>query len=80
MFEILNNSNIIGFDTETGTRYTATDTDLIALSQSIEGYEINDYSDTYDCYVAIIRLLQHISEDPALIRKLKKESISTSVS
>lgn len=74
MFEILNNSNIIGFDTETGTRYTATDTDLIALSQSIEDYEINDYSDTYDCYVAIIRLLKHISEDPALIRILKKES------
>lgn len=64
MFESLYNCNIIGFDTETGTRYTATDTDLIIFSQKLpKKYRITDYSDTFDAYAAVVNTAAYISEN-----------------
>ena len=63
MFESLYDCNIIGFDTETGTRFTATDTDLIEFSQKLpEEYKITDYSDTYDAYAAVIKTAAYVSK------------------
>lgn len=64
MFEVLDKYDIIGFDTETGTRYTATDTDLINYSLSFPEYaHIRDYSDPVDCYEAVLNTIGYIRDN-----------------
>lgn len=73
MFESLDQSNIIGFDTETGTRYTATDTDLINFSQYLpEELHIKDYSDTFEAYAAVVKAAAYISQNPEVLEEFKK--------
>lgn len=76
MFEALDCCNVIGLDTETGTRYTATDTELIRFSHKLpEGYQITDYSDTYSCYAAVVKAAAYISMHPEMAAELRKEVI-----
>ena len=74
MFKILDNSDVIGFDTETGTRYTASDTDFIEFCKSLpEELQIKDYSDTYDCYAAVVKAAAYISTHLDLLKQFQKK-------
>lgn len=73
MFKILDRSNILGFDTETGIRYAPTDTALIDISYSMDlKYHLYDYSDYFDCIEAVIRTYNALLKDPELLAEYKK--------
>ena len=73
MFESLYDAQIIGFDTETGIRYTASDTQLLEFSQTLpEEYRITDYCDTYDCYVAVVKAAAYISQNLEVLMRFRQ--------
>lgn len=74
MYNILDSCDVIGFDTETGIRYTATDTDLIRFSRCLpENLVITDYSDTYDAYAAVVKAAAYISMHKEILDRFRKE-------
>lgn len=73
MFESLNGSSVIGFDTETGTRYTATDTDLLEFSKSLpDELQIRDYSDPFGAYMAVLKAGAYISQNREVLKQFQK--------
>ena len=78
MFEQFFNTEIIGLDTETGIRYSASDTDLIDFSQTLpEEYRIRSYPDTLDCYMQILNTAAYISADQDLLKRFRKRTDAT---
>jgi len=75
MFEPLDKNNILGFDTETGLRYTASDTALISISHKMDRkYHIYDYADILDCWEAVLVCWNELQKDPELLAEYKKLS------
>ena len=74
MFEILDSCNVIGLDTETGTRFTATDTDLLKFNEHLpDDLKITDYADTYDAYVAVLKAAAYVSQHKDILKQFVKD-------
>lgn len=75
MFEKLDACNIIGFDTETGIRYTASDTDLIEISHTMKKkYQITDYADPLDCVEAVLNTYEALKADNEKMYEYRQKS------
>lgn len=74
MFKILDACNILGFDTETGIRYTASDTELIEISHTMNRkYHITDYADPLDCVEAVLKTYKALEADAEKMYEYKQK-------
>lgn len=79
MFEQFFESEIIGFDTETGIRYAPSDIQLLDFSQDLpEEYRLSDYCDTLDCYAAIVKTASYISQNLPVLMAFRQSVDNTS--